>query len=275
MDNETRLRMVSLEDALSRTDRIIDLFSDSLSGNLPCEHKKRNFTDTALKIMGLKKEVFASEEAVKQRKSILDNTQKKDEDLRFNMTYDKLKAFSKTCNLCPLAKTRKCVLFGAGEVVEPSLMVIGTVPSDEDETCGTPFAGQAGAFLDAWLKAISLSREKNVYLCNVIKCNAHEREVAPDSEYVKTCFPFLKQQISLIKPRAILCLGKTSLEILMNLRQINLEEKRGKFFFYDTIYPVICTYHPADVLKNLSLKRAVWADLQKLARFLNLDIVRK
>lgn len=275
MDNDTRLRMVSLEDALRSTDNIIDLFKDAVQGGLSFPGKNRSFTDTALKIMGLKKEVFETEEALKQRKVIVQATEDRDEDSRLNMDYGKLETYAKGCGLCALSKERKGVLFGSGAHENPVLMVVGFSPSEEDEESGILFSGKSGAFLDAWLRAISLSREKNVYLCNVIKCSARCRDVLPESRIVRSCFPYLKQQINLIKPRAILCLGKTSLEVLMGLRQTNIENNRGKFFFYDMMYPVICTYHPEDVLKDLSLKRAVWADLQKLARYLNLDIVRK
>ena len=94
------------------------------------------------------------------------------------------------------------------------------------------------------------------------------------SEAFSSCAPFLRQQISLVKPRAILALGKNALEALVGKNISNFSEKRGKFFFYDMAYPVIATWHPEVVLKDLSLKRAVWEDLQHLAKFLGLDVLK-
>ncbi|MCF0237597.1 MAG: uracil-DNA glycosylase [Sphaerochaetaceae bacterium] len=184
------------------------------------------------------------------------------------MTMLQLEGDCLKCQRCKLSKTRNNVVFGEGVTDRPLVMVIGEGPGETEDITGRPFVGKAGQFLDTWLKAISLSRETNTYIANIVKCRPPQNR-DPEIDEKENCFGYLKQQIALIKPQAILCLGKPA-SIKMTGLEESMSTLHGKCHFYDGI-PTICTYHPAAVLRDMSLKRPVWEDLQKLARLLNLE----
>ncbi len=267
MDDETKARKAALENALNETDKLIDMFSDILGCREVREHSKRDFSDTASKIMGLAREDkipsgFASHPA-----------EKTDNDERFDMSLDELRECAMECRKCKLCSTRKNVVFGEGCSDHPDVMVIGEGPGETEDETGRPFVGKAGQYLDSWLKAVSLSRENNAYIANIVKCRPPQNR-DPEEDEKSACMAFIKQQIDLIQPKAILCLGKPASTELTGITS-SMESLRGKFYFYESRIPMICTYHPAAVLRNMSLKRPVWEDLQKLARYLNLRIATK
>ncbi len=183
-------------------------------------------------------------------------------------SFPTLQRICSECKRCRLADTRKNVVFGTGSL-NPLVMVVGEGPGCNEDLQGLPFVGDAGRFLDKWLAAIHLSRQKNVYICNVIKCRPPGNR-DPHEDEVASCQDYLVQQISLLKPKAILGLGKFAAQFLFDSDK-RISELRGSFTIYRGI-PVICTYHPAAVLRNISLKRSVWEDLQKLASFLGIAI---
>ena len=151
----------------------------------------------------------------------------------------------------------------------PLVMVIGEGPGENEDLQGLPFVGKAGQYLDKWLAAIGLSRETNVYITNTVKCRPPQNR-DPYPEEKTACFAYLKQQIALIRPASILCLGKPASTLMTGQPEASMNALHGRFFFHESI-PMICTYHPAAVLRDLSLKRPVWDDLKKLARYLGLE----
>lgn len=261
----------ALSDALGRTDALLDSFMDVLKQDFGgSEHEKRDFTDTAGKLV--KDETPVIEEPAASAVPVAEAPSPepvRKEDDRLRMSYASLLADSAQCRRCDLCGTRKSVVFGTGCKDRPVVMVIGEGPGENEDLQGLPFVGKAGQYLDRWLAAISLSRDTNVYITNTVKCRPPQnRDPYPDEK--SACNAYLKRQIQLVNPQAILCLGKPASTLMTGQPDATMGALRGRFFFYDGI-PMMCTYHPAAVLRDLSLKRAVWDDLKKLARYLGLQ----
>jgi len=168
-----------------------------------------------------------------------------------------LKAAVSGCTKCGLHKSRTQTVFGVGDE-NADWMLIGEAPGAEEDRLGDPFVGQAGKLLDNMLAAIGLSRRQNVYIANVLKCRPPgNRNPAP--EEVEQCTPYLLRQIELIRPRLIVALGKTAASNLLRT-EASLGSLRGRLHdFHGT--PVLVTYHPAYLLRNLPDKAKSWEDL--------------
>ncbi len=255
---EVASKRKALEGALSLTEGLINQYENVLKGCYTCpEPAYENFSDVSKKLipdppLPKKPSVFAEPE--------------KDE--RFHMSLSALITECLSCKRCQLCETRKNVVFGEGCSDRPVVLVIGEGPGETEDNTGRPFVGRAGEFLDKWLKAIGLDRNSNVYITNIVKCRPPQnRDPLPEEK--SACLAFLKQQIALLQPQAILCLGRPASSLMTGKADAPIGNLRGKFFFYDGI-PMLCTYHPAAVLRDLTLKRPVWEDLQKLARYLGL-----
>ena len=175
------------------------------------------------------------------------------------------------CEACKLCETRTHTVFGEG-VTPARLMVIGEGPGAEEDSSGRVFVGKAGKYLDSWLGAISMSRETNVYIANIVKCRPPDNR-NPQIDEVQACLPYLKRQIQLVKPQILLLVGSVATRCLLGTEE-GVTKMRGRFHRYEAL-PVVVTYHPAGVLRNQELKRPVWDDLQKVAAFLNISIGRK
>ena len=174
----------------------------------------------------------------------------------------------KTCTLCPLSETRTKAVPGEG-LANARLMVIGEGPGADEDISGRPFVGKAGKYLDAWLKAINLSRDEQVFIANIVKCRPPQNR-NPHTEEAAACIPYLKRQIALVKPDAILCVGKVAANYLLE-REDALHTMRSTVYRYEGI-PVVVTYHPAAVLRNLELRSPVWEDLKRVAQLIDMPI---
>ena len=161
------------------------------------------------------------------------------------------------CIKCNLHKGRNKFVFGSGSP-NADVIVIGEGPGAEEDKQGLPFVGRAGQLLTEMLKAIKFSRDE-VYIANIIKCRPPENRT-PLPEEMDTCFPYLKKQIDLIKPKLILCLGLTAAKGLLKSRE-SLTNLRGKVFEFGEA-KVMVTYHPAALLRNPNWKRPCWEDLK-------------
>ena len=124
-----------------------------------------------------------------------------------------LKAAVSGCVKCGLHKTRTQTVFGVGDE-NADWMLIGEAPGAEEDRLGDPFVGQAGKLLDSMLAAIKLSRRKNVYIANVLKCRPPGNR-NPTPEEVAQCSPHLLQQIALIKPKLIVAMGRFAAQTLL------------------------------------------------------------
>ena len=185
--------------------------------------------------------------------------------LKSALTLDELTAKILRCTRCGLARTRNNVVPGEG-VEHPLVMVIGEGPGHNEDMQGRPFVGKAGLLLDKMLAAIQLDRKTNCYITNIVKCRPPEnRNPFPDEQ--SACISFLEAQIHILKPKMILCMGKISIEKLMN-QSVSITAAHGQFFDYNGI-PVMPTYHPSALLRNEELKRPAWDDLKKFRAKLN------
>ena len=174
------------------------------------------------------------------------------------------------CRGCGLCEGRTRTVPGEG-AARPLVLVIGEGPGFDEDRSGRPFVGRAGAYLDRWLEAIDLRRSDNCFITNVVKCRPpHNRDPATDES--QACLPFLQRQMRLLEPRVILSVGRIAGQLLTG-RTATMAALRLQTHSYripgeaDSI-PLVATYHPSGVLRNQSLRRAVWDDLRRLQNLL-------
>jgi len=169
------------------------------------------------------------------------------------------------CVKCPhLVKSRTQVVFGVGNP-EAELMFVGEAPGADEDKQGEPFVGLAGQLLTKIIETMGYARSE-VYIGNVLKCRpdmppgaSGNRKPKPDE--MQTCLPYLRQQIDIIQPRALVALGATAMEGLLGVTD-PMARLRGRWHDFQGI-PLMATYHPAYLLRNQSLgeKRKVWEDM--------------
>ena len=168
------------------------------------------------------------------------------------------------CRRCKLSEGRKNIVFGAGNS-NARLVFVGEGPGHEEDQRGEPFVGAAGRLLTKIIEAMNFAREQ-VYICNIIKCRPPEnRNPMPDE--IQACSPFLRRQISSIKPDFICALGTFAAQTLLET-SVPISKLKGCFHDYMGIR-VLPTYHPAYLLRNPGKKRDVWEDMQKLMKALD------
>jgi len=157
-----------------------------------------------------------------------------------------------------LHKTRTQGVFGVGDV-NADWMIVGEAPGADEDRLGEPFVGQAGKLLDAMLAAVGLSRGENVFIANVLKSRPPNNR-DPKPEEVAACLPYLERQIDLIRPKIILALGRFAAQSLL-LSEASISRRlRGRVHDYRGV-PLVVTYHPAYLLRNLPDKAKAWEDL--------------
>ena len=162
------------------------------------------------------------------------------------------------CQKCSLGGIRNNFVFGFGDP-NASLLLVGEAPGEQEDIKGEPFVGRAGKLLDKILLAINRSREKDVYICNVLKCRPPENRNPLPNE-VKECEPYLIHQINLIKPKLIVALGRVAGMTLLNVDN-SLKSMRGIIHDYNGTQ-LIVTYHPAALLRNSNWKPEAWKDFK-------------
>ncbi|WP_368623698.1 uracil-DNA glycosylase family protein [Paraburkholderia sp. BR13444] len=161
------------------------------------------------------------------------------------------------CEACRLCEKRTNTVFGVGDR-EADWMLIGEAPGENEDRQGEPFVGQAGKLLDNMLHSLALARGTNVYIANVIKCRPPgNRNPQPDE--VARCEPYLQRQVSLVKPKLIVALGRFAAQSLLKT-EASISSLRGRVHTYEGV-PVIVTYHPAYLLRSLPDKAKAWTDL--------------
>ena len=171
-----------------------------------------------------------------------------------------------SCRACGLCAGRTRTVPGEG-AARPLVMVIGEGPGREEDRSGRPFVGPAGQYLERWLAAIDLRRDGNCFITNVVKCRPPaNRDPLPDES--RACLPFLQRQIRLLRPRALLSVGRIASQVLTG-RDMAIGALRGQVYYFEVpglphALPLVTTYHPSGVLRNSALRRAVWDDLRLL-----------
>jgi DNA polymerase len=174
-----------------------------------------------------------------------------------HLAWEQLPAAVEACSACVLHQARKRTVPGVGDHPVRWLFV-GEAPGSEEDHQGEPFVGAAGILLDSMLFALNLSRQKEVFMTNVIKCRPPDNRT-PETTECHACMPFLERQIALLQPKIIVALGRVAAHALLN-SEMNLGSLRNKVHAYGNI-PVVVTFHPAYLLRNLPEKAKAWADL--------------
>lgn len=161
------------------------------------------------------------------------------------------------CNACGLCRTRQRAVPGVGDR-KAHWMFVGEAPGAEEDARGEPFVGQAGRLLDSMLAALGMKRGSNVYIANVLKCRPPNNRT-PEPAEAESCRPFLERQIALIQPKVIVALGRSAASLLLRT-DATIASLRGRIHGYDSV-PLVVTYHPAYLLRNLPDKAKSWEDL--------------
>ncbi|WP_349306738.1 uracil-DNA glycosylase [Chitinivorax sp. B] len=162
-----------------------------------------------------------------------------------------------TCRACKLCESRKNTVFGVGNP-QADWLIVGEAPGSEEDKRAEPFVGPAGKLLDNMLGSIGLTRQENVFIANVLKCRPPQNR-DPDPYEVAQCEPFLLRQIELIQPKIIVALGRFAAQSLTK-SDARIGSLRGRVHQYHGL-PLIITYHPAYLLRNLPDKARAWEDL--------------
>jgi DNA polymerase len=173
------------------------------------------------------------------------------------MDWAQLRAAVASCTACALHKGRRQAVFGVGDE-RADWLFVGEGPGAEEDARGEPFVGQAGRLLDNMLAAIALKRGEDVYIANIVKCRPPGNRT-PEPAEAHACQPYLARQIELLRPRLIVALGKVAANNLLET-EATIGSLRGRVLAYRGI-PLIVTYHPAYLLRNLADKAKAWEDL--------------
>lgn len=181
------------------------------------------------------------------------------------MGYDQLRDTALACTRCGLAEGRTQVVFSDG-VPDARVVVLGEAPGAHEDRTGLPFVGAAGKMLDLMLASVDLSRARNAYICNVLKCRPPGNR-NPLPEEIEACTPYLRRQLELVSPEVLLAVGTFAAQWLTG-RSETLGKLRGEVHSYGGV-PVVVTYHPAALLRNPGWTRAAWDDLQLLRRIID------
>lgn len=176
------------------------------------------------------------------------------------MDYGRLRETALACTRCGLAEGRTQVVFSDG-VPDARVVVLGEAPGANEDRTGLPFVGAAGKMLDLMLASVDLSRDRNAYICNVLKCRPPGNR-NPLPEEIEACAPYLRRQLELVSPEVLLAVGTFAAQWLTG-RSEALGKLRGEVHSYGGV-PVVVTYHPAALLRNPGWTRAAWDDLQLL-----------
>ena len=175
------------------------------------------------------------------------------------------------CDKCSLSKSRTNIVFSGG-VPNHKMMLIGEAPGYYEDQKGEPFVGKAGQLLDKIFASVGLSRQKDVYICNTLKCRPPDnRDPLPEEK--EACYPYLEAQIEILKPKIILICGKVALSTMLNT-PTGITKVRGKWFdgpFGSKMMPI---FHPSYLLRNESHEKGspkwlMWQDIKEIKRAYN------
>jgi uracil-DNA glycosylase len=175
------------------------------------------------------------------------------------------------CLACGLCKTRKNVVFSRGNP-GAKLMIIGEGPGQQEDETGLPFVGRAGQLLDRILASVKIDREKDVYICNVVKCRPPQNRV-PTRDEMDACREFLDAQINFVQPKLILLAGSTAVQAVLQVKD-PISRIRGKWCDFKNDVKVMPIFHPSYLLRNESKevgspKWLMWQDIKEVRRALD------
>lgn len=163
------------------------------------------------------------------------------------------------CHKCSLGDTRTKCVFGVGDP-DADLMFVGEAPGEQEDLSGTPFVGRAGQLLDKFLYAVDIPREK-VYIANILKCRPPKnRDPLPEEE--DACIEYLREQVRIIKPKVIVCLGRISAMRLIK-PDFKITKEHGQWFEKGQ-FVMTAVYHPAALLRDPRKKEDMLEDMKAI-----------
>lgn len=180
------------------------------------------------------------------------------------MTFEELESTCRSCTSCPLHESRTNCVFGTGNV-NARLMFVGEAPGEKEDLSGIPFVGAAGKLLDKYLCAVDIDRE-DVYIANILKCRPPKnRDPLPAEQ--DACIGYLREQVRLIKPDIIACLGRISAMRLIK-PDFKITKEHG-IFVKKGDFTMTAVYHPAALLRDPRKKEDMFADMKKIKAYLD------
>ncbi len=180
------------------------------------------------------------------------------------MDWEKLQNECEHCTRCGLAQTRTNCVFGTGSK-DAEVLFVGEAPGEQEDLSGIPFVGRAGQLLDKFLAAVDIPREK-VYIANILKCRPPKnRDPLPEEEVA--CIDYLREQVRLLKPKIIVCLGRISAMRLIK-PDFRITKEHGEWFQKGN-FLMTAVYHPAYLLRDPRKKEDMLVDMKKLRAKLN------
>ncbi len=184
------------------------------------------------------------------------------------LEWNELEAQCSTCTRCELCKTRNNVVFGVGSKTA-DVMFVGEGPGEQEDLQGEPFVGAAGKLLDDMLSIIDLDRE-NCYIANIVKCRPpHNRD--PKDEEQDSCIDFLRNQVALVKPKILVCLGRIAAKRIID-PDYRITREHGQWSQKGDMW-ITSIYHPSALLRDVSKRPETFADLLSIReKIFELDI---
>ena len=175
-------------------------------------------------------------------------------------TWEQLEQSCLSCTGCGLCETRHNVVFGVGRR-DTDVLFVGEGPGEQEDLQGEPFVGPAGKLLDDMLSILDLDRKENCYIANIVKCRPPRNRDPLETEQ-EACIGFLRNQVALIQPKIIVCLGRIAAKKLIDpdfriTRQHGQWFKRGDFW-------MMATFHPSALLRDVSKRPEAFDDLMSL-----------
>ena len=172
----------------------------------------------------------------------------------------KLEQMCNSCTRCGLCETRHNVVFGVGNP-NAEVLFVGEGPGEQEDLKGEPFVGPAGKLLDDMLSIIDLDRKCNCYIANIVKCRPpHNRDPLETEQDV--CIEYLQQQIQLIQPKIIVCLGRIAAMRLIH-PEYRITREHGKWTNKDGVW-LTAFYHPSALLRDVTKRPEAFSDLISL-----------
>ncbi len=175
------------------------------------------------------------------------------------MTWEELEDSCRGCDKCPLGGTKTNTVFGVGNK-NADIMFVGEAPGESEDLSGIPFVGRAGKLLDKYFEAVGINRD-DVYIANILKCRPpHNRDPLPEEQ--DACMTHLREQVRLIKPKIIVCLGRISAMKLIN-PDFKITREHGIFFTKGS-FEFTAIYHPSLLLRDPSKREEMLTDMKKI-----------
>ena len=175
-------------------------------------------------------------------------------------TWNELKTQCLSCQRCALADTRTNVVFGVGPQ-NAEIMLVGEGPGEQEDLTGEPFVGRAGLLLDDMLSLVGLSRKHNVYIANIVKCRPPKNRDPLNTEQ-DACIGYLRQQVSLLRPKIIVCMGRVAANRLIH-EDYKITKEHGQWVEKAGVW-MTSIYHPAALLRDVGKKPDTFLDLKSI-----------